>query len=251
MKQTLCPATIKRRVKISIVIPAYNEENYLPATLEKIRAAAANLVCDAEIIVADNGSTDKTREIAEYFGAKVVFEKEHNIGRVRNTGAYEATGDILIFVDADTLVPEFLFRKIADAMTDEKCFGGAVAVGYEQFRRKWMKWYLKGWQFWGTFFNMKQGAAQFCRKSVFEEIGGYDESVFMGEDVSFYWRLSKFAKRKKGYLHFIENPKVITSARRFDRMSVWKTLLLTHPTFILFNRKRKSAWKDWYEKAVR
>lgn len=98
---------------------------------------------------------------------------------------------------------------------------------------------------------MKQGAAQFCRKSVFKEIGGYDETVFMGEDVMFYWRLSKYAKQKNGFLQFIENPKVVTSARRFDQMSVWKILLLTHPTFILFNRRRKSAWKDWYEKAVR
>ena len=136
-------------------------------------------------------------------------------------------------------------------MLNEKCFGGAAAVGYKKLARKWIKWYLKGWRFWGKIFNMKQGAAQFCRKSVFTEIGGYDETIFMGEDVMFYWRLSKYAKRKNGFLYFIENPKVITSARRFDQMSIWKILLLTHPTFILFNRKRKSAWKDWYEKAVR
>lgn len=78
-----------------------------------------------------------------------------------------STGDILIFIDADTLVPETLFQKIAAVMEDEKCFGGAVAVGYEDFERKWMKFYLTGWAFWGRFFNMAQGAAQFCRKSVF------------------------------------------------------------------------------------
>jgi glycosyltransferase involved in cell wall biosynthesis len=241
----------KKQMKISIIIPAYNEEDYLPATLEKICIGLANTDCKAETIVVDNESTDKTRSIAESFGAKVLTETEHNIAKVRNTGAKNAVGDVLIFIDADTLVPEILFQKIIGAMQDEKCFGGAVAVDYGEFKRRWMKFYLKGWQFWGTLFNMKQGAAQFCRKSVFEEIGGYDETIFMGEDVMFYWRLSKFAKQKSGQLLFIENPKVTTSPRRFDRMSVWKTLLLTHPLFILLTAKRKKFWRDWYENAVR
>lgn len=238
-------------MKISIVIPAYNEENYLPATLEKISAGLSNGDFEAEMIVVDNESTDKTKQIAESFSAKVFAETEHNIGKVRNTGAKNAEGGVLIFVDADTLVPNSLLQKISAVMRDKNCLGGAVAVDYEQFERKWMKYYLLGWQFWGKFFNMKQGALQFCRKSVFEELKGYDETIYMGEDVMFYWRLSKFAKQKSGYLSFIENPKVITSARRFDRMSVWKTLLLTHPLFILLTSKRKKFWRDWYEKAIR
>ena len=71
----------KRPVKVSIIIPAYNEENYLPATLAKIRAAMTNLDCDSEIIIADNDSTDETKAIAKSFGAKVIDEKERNIGR--------------------------------------------------------------------------------------------------------------------------------------------------------------------------
>jgi glycosyltransferase involved in cell wall biosynthesis len=67
---------------------------------------------------------------------------------VRNTGANNASGDVLIFIDADTLVPRELFQKIIGAMNDKKCFGGAVAVDYEKFERKWMKFYLLGWKFW-------------------------------------------------------------------------------------------------------
>ena len=236
-------------MKFSVIVPAYNEEKYLPATLESIGAALANLL--SEIIVVDNESADKTKQIAESFGAKVVSESEHNIARVRNTGAKNAGGDVLVFIDADTIIPKILFQKIARAMRDEKCFGGAVAVDYETFRRKWMRYYLIGWQFWGGVFNMKQGAAQFCRDAAFEKLNGYDETIFMGEDVEFYWRLSKFAKRSAGHLFFVEHPKVITSARRFDRMSLWKTFLFTHPLFIRLNWKRKSSWRDWYEKAVR
>jgi glycosyltransferase involved in cell wall biosynthesis len=238
-------------MKVSVIIPAYNEEQGLPETLERIGRALAITARPSEIIVVDNNSRDGTKRVAEGFGAKVFPETEHNISRVRNTGAANSTGDVLVFIDADTLVPDTLFQKIAAAMDDEKCLGGAAAVAYEDFGRKWMKFYLLGWRFWGTVFNMKQGAAQFCRKPVFAEIGGYDQTIFMGEDVEFYWRLSKFAGRHKGYLYFIERPPVTTSARRFDKMGLWKTLLLTHPVFIRLAWRRKSLWKDWYDKAVR
>lgn len=237
-------------IKISIVVPAYNGEDYLPASLEKIVAAQAFYDGNSELIVVDNESADRTAQIAESLGAKVSTEAEHNIGKVRNIGARNATGDVLIFIDADTLVPVKLFRKTAAAMIDEKCFGGAVAVKYDEFERKWMRWYLLGWRFWGKLFDMKQGATQFCRNAIFEEIGGYDASVYMGEDIMFYWHMSKYAKQKGGYLTFIENPQVMTSARRFDRMSLWKTFLLTHPFFLL-TAKRKRFWRDWYEKPIR
>jgi glycosyltransferase involved in cell wall biosynthesis len=238
-------------MKVTVIIPAYNEEQCLPETLERIGKALSIAACSPEIIVVDNDSQDKTKLLAEAFGAKVFLEKEHNISKVRNTGERNSSGDVLIFIDADTLVPDTLFQKIAAVMEDEKCFGGAVAVVYGDFERKWMRFYLMGWAFWGKFFNMGQGAAQFCRKSIFEELEGYDQTIFMGEDVEFYWRLSKFAKRNKGYLYFVENPKVITSGRRFDKMSLWKTFLLTHPIFIRLAWRKKSYWKDWYEKAVR
>jgi predicted glycosyltransferase involved in capsule biosynthesis len=175
----------------------------------------------------------------------------YNIAKVRNTGGKNASGDVLIFVDADTLVPETLFRKIADAMEDEKFFGGAVRVEYGEFSRKWLKYYFMGWQFWEKILNTKQGATQFCRQTAFEEIGGYNEKIFMGEDVEFYWRLTKYAKRLQGNLFFIQNPKVKTSARRYSKMPWWKILVITHPFFMLPAAKSKRFWKDWYEKPVR
>jgi glycosyltransferase involved in cell wall biosynthesis len=236
---------------ISIIIPAYNEESYLPETLERIGKALSVADCSSEIIVVDNGSQDKTRQIAESFGAKVCPESEHNISKVRNTGAKNSAGDILIFVDADTLVPPTLFREIVKVMTDEKCFGGAVSVAYGDFKRKWVKFYLLGWKFWETVFNTRQGATQFCRREAFFALNGYDENIYMGEDVEFHRRLAKLAKARKGYVSFIKNPKVMTSTRRFDKMSWAKTLLLTNPLFIVFTWKRRKFWKDWYEKAVR
>ena len=238
-------------MRLSVIIPAYNEEKYLPETLERIVSALAAAGCDSEIIVVDNDSEDQTRQVAESFGAKVVSESEHNIGRVRNTGGKKASGDLLIFVDADTLVPDTLFRQIAEAMENDECFGGAVSVEYGEFARKWLKYYFWGWLFWEKILNTKQGATQFCRASAFHELGGYNEKVYMGEDVEFYWRLTKYAKQNQGSLFFIENPKVKTSARRYSQMSWWKILIITHPLFMLPAAKSKRFWKDWYEKPVR
>jgi hypothetical protein len=98
---------------------------------------------------------------------------------------------------------------------------------------------------------MKQGAAQFFKRPVFEKIGGYDERIFLGEDIDIYWRLTKYAKQNDGSLSFIENPKVVTSPRRFDKMSLWDTMLLTHPIYILLNWKRTKPWRRWYDGSVR
>jgi glycosyltransferase involved in cell wall biosynthesis len=203
------------------------------------------------VIVVDNDSSDRTREVAEALGARVVSYGKHNISAVRNAGATAATGDLLVFIDADTLVPATLFETIAAAMEDDRCVGGAVAVRYGPIARRWMAMYLAGWRFWNRIFNMKQGAAQFCRRDAFEALGGYDETIFVGEDVEFYWRLARFARRGGGHLRFIERPWVVTSARRFDRMSLWRTFLLTHPVIIRLAWRRRGLWTDWYDRLVR
>lgn len=236
-------------MKFTVVIPAFNEENYLPDTLRAVAVAAADLSC--AIIVVDNESTDKTANIAKDFGATVISESEHNIGKVRNTGAKSAEGDFLIFLDADTIVPSDLFLKIHEAMKDEKCLGGAAAVEYGEFERKWMRYYIFAWKFWEKFFNMKQGAAQFCRREVFETLGGYDTGIYVGEDIEFYWRLTKFARKNGGRVFFIEQPKVKTSPRRLDKIPFWKTFFIMNPIYIRLLWRRKDFWKFWYEKTVR
>jgi glycosyltransferase involved in cell wall biosynthesis len=234
---------------ISVIVPAFNEEQYLPATLAAIRAASVGVPC--ELIVVDNGSSDSTPEIADRHGAIVVAERIHNIGRVRNAGARVATGDVLVFIDADTVVPPTLLAHIGEVMRLEELLGGAVAVAYTEFRRPLMKWYVKGWGFWSRFFNMKQGATQFCRKDAFRQIGGYDETIYVGEDVEFYWRLSRHARRVRGALRFVTDPKVVSSSRRFDKMSVWRVLLFTQPIVFWCNWRRATLWRDWYDRPVR
>lgn len=239
---------------ISVIIPAYNEEHYLGATLKTIERATDLLLekrgVSTEIIVVDNGSTDTTASIARSSGAQLVKESQHNVARVRNTGVAAASGEVLLFIDADVTVPESLLCRIHDVMTDNACLGGAVDTNYRPAKYS-VKVYLKIWRQIGKLMGMAQGATKFCRRNVFDSLKGYDETLFMGEDVDFYWRMKRLAKRRDARVCFIDDVQVIPSNRRFDRWSFWRTLIWTNPLFILFFRRKKTAWKDWYSDAVR
>lgn len=179
-----------RKVTASVVIPAFNEEQYLAPTLEAVfrsaQQAKAAYNGNTEVILVDNESTDRTAEIAREFGVRVVSEADHNVARVRNRGARESVGEILVFVDADTLVPEELLARIYRLVLMDGCLGGAVEAECRP-RRSSVRFYLGLWRVLARFANMAQGATQFCRREAFEEIGGYDASILMGEDTDFFF----------------------------------------------------------------
>ncbi len=230
---------------LSVIIPAFDEELYLQETLSRLRDAISLCPCRVEVIVVDNESVDRTAEVARSFGATVARESVHNIARVRNAGAKVARGDVLAFVDADTRVPPHFLEKIARAMGDAVCMGGSADIVHTPASRL-LRTYLEAWRWLGIRLGMAQGAAQFCRKSAFTLLGGYDESQFMGEDVDFYWRLQRLCTRTGSYLKFLDDLKVVPSPRRFDRTSIWRTLIWTNPLFIALFRKTSSAWTEWY-----
>ena len=147
-------------MRLSVIIPAYNEEVYLLATLKRVKEAGRQLLrarpaAQVQVIVVDNQSSDRTARIAQRQGCRVVVEKRHNIGRVRNTGAAAAIGEVLVFVDADTLVPPDVFTLIADRMDDPRCVGGAVDVSYRP-AKKIMRWYLAAWRVVARMSHMAQ-----------------------------------------------------------------------------------------------
>ena len=203
-----------------------------------------------EVVVVDNDSVDRTASIAAASGANVVKEPVRNIGRARNRGAASCRGEWLVFIDADTLVPEQLFRRIAGLLDDPQCVGGAADALHDSNRR-FIRLYLRFWRFVGTAAGLAQGAVQFCTRDAFESVRGYDESLWMGEDVDFYRRLEKFAKRNQRHVQFMRDVCVYPSPRRFNRWSVWEILLRTNPLFILLFQRRRSAWKGWYDQLIR
>ena len=239
---------------LSVVIPAFNEERYLGETLASLKQARVLLERErgiqVELIVVDNNSDDSTADVARAQGATVITEPPHNVAKVRNTGAKTCHGDVIVFVDADTLVPDALLVRIADAMSDETCFGGAMDTEYRPTKLA-VRIYLQFWRVIGTLTGMAQGATQFYRRDIFFALDGYDETLFMGEDVDLYWRLKKLAKRKNAHVALIEDIRVRPSTRRFDQWRLWRTLLWTNPIFILMFGRSKNRWHGWYSAVPR
>jgi glycosyltransferase involved in cell wall biosynthesis len=230
----------------SVIIPAFNEERYLPGTLASVAASADCLRRErgqtAEVIVVDNGSTDRTPAVA--------FEAGRSIARARNAGAADAQAPILVFIDADTIVPTRFLSRVAEVMADERCLGGAMEAEYRP-RRRIITLYLGLWRTLGRLTRMAQGVAQFCRREAFTAVGGYDETLFMGEDVDFFWRLQRHAAAAGSFTRLVMDMRVLPSTRRFDRWPLWRVLLMTNPLVILLLRRRRAAWSGWYEDAVR
>src|SRR5687768_18403295 len=111
-------------MKVSVIVPAYNEERLLAGSLAATRDAMRAFDAagwTSELIVCDNNSTDRTAEIARAAGATVVFEPHNQIGRARNAGAARATGRWLVFVDADSHPTPALLADAAAAMRDRRC----------------------------------------------------------------------------------------------------------------------------------
>jgi glycosyltransferase involved in cell wall biosynthesis len=258
---------------LSIIIPALNEGAYLGTTLAAARAAFAALPPEhaiaPEILVVDNGSSDDTAEVARAHGVSVICEGTRGAARARNSGAAAASGSMLVFLDADTIVPPEFAAIVAGCAADPACLGGAFDTDYRPRRagaresghtasgrlrqgaeslprRAALRCYLTLWRLLGRWLGMAQGAAQFCRRDAFKDLGGYDECLFMGEDVDFYWRLKRLARIRGGHVSFVRDVRVIPSSRRFDRWPLWKTLVWTNPLVILALRRRKSAWGGWY-----
>ena len=133
---------------LSVIVPAFNEELYLPRSLSSLQRAAADCECGVELIVVDNASTDRTAETARVSGARVVCEPVRNVARVRNAGAAAAHGEVLVFVDADTIVPHEFLDRVREVMIDPLCLGGSAEIVHH-VRSQVLRAYLGAWRWIG------------------------------------------------------------------------------------------------------
>ena len=155
-------------VKISIIIPAFNEERLLGQSLAQInlcREAFAKRGWESELIICDNNSTDQTAEIARAAGTTVVFEPVNQIGRARNRGASTATGDWLLFIDADSRPSVELFADVADQIALGRCLAGGSTLRLEGNHRiasllTWM------WNWASRMRGLLAGSFIFCETSA-------------------------------------------------------------------------------------
>ncbi len=206
---------------ISIIIPTFNEEKYLPILLEAIKNQTYS---DYEIIVSDADSTDKTIEIAGKYSCKIFIEKDKNRKHPsfqRNNGVKLSQGNLLLFLDADTDLPnnyflektiaEFNFRKLD------------IAGFYLDFKsdKFFYKFYRRVYSGVATLAQrikpLALGAGIIIKKEIHQKINGFNEDIYIGEDQIYVEQAAKFGK-----FRLIKSTKIFFSIRRFEKDGPWK-----------------------------
>ena len=204
---------------ISFIVPAHDEEQLIGVTLDGIHAAAGGLGIAFDVTVVDDGSTDATAAIAAARGARVVAVNVRHIARARNLGARSAVGDILIFVDADTLVPASTLRASLDALA-AGAVGGGATVTFDGRVPIWGAIMLPIVRGMLRAANVPAGCYVFCTRAAFEAAGGFDERLYAGEEIAFGRAL-----RRHGRLVILRET-VKTSGRKQRTHTMWEGLRL-------------------------
>jgi glycosyltransferase involved in cell wall biosynthesis len=224
---------------LSIVVPAYNEEALLGATLTALRAAARASDEPTQIIVVDDASTDRTAAIAAEHGAQVIPANVRQIAAARNIGARAAAGELLLFVDADTIVPPHLVKVAVDTMRGGAVGGGASAV-FEPDAPRWAHRAIAFAALIMRTAGWAPGCFFFARRDAFEGTGGFDERYFASEEI----HLSRALKRRGRFVMLPDN--VLTSARKADHYSMWHSLWLMARMAWPGSLRRREGLDFWY-----
>jgi glycosyltransferase involved in cell wall biosynthesis len=225
---------------VSFIVPAWNEEAVLGGTLDALSAAASRLDVPFEIIVVDDASSDRTAEIAREKHVKVVATSHRQIAATRNTGARAARGDLLVFVDADTLVNPDVLRAALGAAR-ERAVGGGCAVLFDKPVPLYATLLVPILNRLYRAAGLAAGCFVFCTRSAFEAVGGFDEGLYASEECTLSWAL----KRQGRFVLLRET--VVTSSRKLRTHSGWEILgmfvrLALRGRHSVRDRKDKEIW---------
>jgi len=239
-------------VDYSIIIPAYNEEKWLPATLTCLQQAMAASPLTGEIIVVDNNSSDNTAAVVLEFGVRAVFEPVNQISRARNAGACHAQGRFLIFVDADTLIPENLLLQALDNLQNESCIGGGAKVSFDITLNLAARMGLALWNAISSRLKLAAGCFVYCTRDAYEAVGGFSEAVYASEEIWFSRQLRRWGRTQSKPFRIINEPTAHSSGRKMVWFSIWQQsalllLMLLFPFFVRF----KWLCGFWYKRPAK
>lgn len=192
---------------ISFVIPAHNEEALLGRTLDSIHQSARDCGEPYEVIVVNDASTDRTGDVAREHSARVVAVELRRISAVRNAGAREARGEILVFLDADTVLMPDTLSAALKALQDGAIGGGAIG-NWDEPCAMWGRMVMRLWNELARVIRLAAGCFIFVRRDTFEAVGGFDETYYVGEEI-----ILSTALKRKGRFIILRHP-VMTSARK-------------------------------------
>lgn len=235
---------------LSLVIPARNEERFLAATLAAASRAAQ---CyrggggRAELVLADNASTDATARLARAAGAHVVREERRSIAAVRNAGAAAARGDVLVFCDADTVISPNLLLEAGRAIGSGRYAGGGLlrvrlertSPGIVTSALLLAPLLLR---------HRIAGAVLWASRRAFDAIGGFDPALLVAEDLEFALRLKRHARAHRLRFGVLPRASAVTSSRRVDALGDW--FLLRNPRILRdvyrLRVRAEDAWRTHY-----
>jgi len=238
-------------MKISVIVPAFNEEKLIAASLRTMQEALGSFArrgWETEIVVCDNNSSDATADLARAGGARVVFEPVNQIARARNTGAGAAEGEWFIFVDADSHPTPELFDDVATQIESGRCLAGGCAIRFDgrhfQADCACGLWnWVSRWTKWAA------GAFIFCEASAFRTVGGFNVELFASEEIDLSKRLKKLARSSGKKMVILRRHPLLTSSRKvrlysLGHMAAFLGKLILRPRQTLTNREACSYWYD-------
>lgn len=222
---------------LSIIIPTLNEEKYLPRLISSIKEQDFN---DYEIIVSDGESQDGTRGVAESFACRFIQDGGlKHPSHQRNVGASLAKGDLLLFLDADTVLSEGFLGKAVEQFKNRNLQGAGFYINFNPNRLLYglfasvLNLFCASRQY---FAPAAVGAGLLASKAIHDKINGFDEEIVLAEDYDYCFRISK-----QGKFRMIKGLRLMYSARRMEKDGILNTLLkwLKMALFTLFNFKIK------------
>lgn len=238
-------------MKVSVVVPAFNEERLLAHSLAEInraRTAFAAAGFESELIVCDNNSTDRTADIARAAGATVVFEPVNQIGRARNRGAAAASGDWLLFIDADSQPSPELFADVVAQIKSGRCLAGGCIIRLQGNHRA-AQLLTRGWNWISRLRKLLAGSFIFVETAAFRKIGGFDAAFFTGEELELSKRLQVLAKETGREIVILHRHPLLTSDRKVRLYSARELLGFMFRAALRPKRimRDKAACYAWYD----
>lgn len=225
----------------SLIVPAYNEEQWLPQTLAQLQRAMAEQTLRGELIVVDNNSTDRTAALAREAGAAVVFEPYNQISRARNAGARVAQGRYLVFTDADTHISAALLGAALENLMHGACIGGGARVAFDHLPTRAARTGLALWNGLSRRLRLAAGCFVYCRREAFEAVGGFSEAVYASEEIWLSRALKRAGRQQGREFCIIDEYSALSSGRKMEWFGPWQQALLLimvllFPFFVRFKR---------------
>jgi len=198
-------------IELSVIVPTLNEEKELPNLLDSIKKQSYK---NYEIIIADNNSKDNTIKIAKKYKCRIV--KGGLPAKGRNTGAKLAKGNLLLFMDADAILPLNSLNKLIKRFKDEKIDVASVYV--TPISKRIIDKFLHGaYNLWAKMMQFTDpyltGAFILVRKDIFRKLKGFDEKISVAEDHAF----GRLAKMHGAKIKILKEARVLISVRRLDQ----------------------------------